>query len=132
MSQNLYCAYHVGKWFKYDRFGLNSSRPLLVSPMMVWCTEISSGVRFWPFPTCPKMTNFPPNGNFQACRKRTKCITGTDFFGLDYCTVKKWQTISKFGTNVRKRREREVAHLGIFFQFFCMRAALKGIKYEYL
>ena len=32
-----------------------------------------------PLATCLKMTNFPPNGHFQACRKRPKCITGTDF-----------------------------------------------------
>ena len=29
----LYCAYHVGKWFKYDRFGSNSSQPTLGSPL---------------------------------------------------------------------------------------------------
>ena len=39
----LYCAYYVGIWFKYYQ--------LLGSPLMVWCTEISSSVRFCPFPT---------------------------------------------------------------------------------
>ena len=28
---------------------------LLGSPMMVWCTEISSSDTFWPFPKCLKM-----------------------------------------------------------------------------
>ena len=54
MIGSFYCAYHVGKWFKYDRFGSNSSRPSLGSHLMVWCTEICSSVRFWPFPTCLK------------------------------------------------------------------------------
>ena len=53
----LYWAYHVGIWFKYDRFGSNSSRPLLGSPLMVWCTKIILVLDFghfrhawkWPF-----------------------------------------------------------------------------------
>ena len=32
-----------------------------------------------PLATWLKMANFPQNGHFQACRKRPKCITGTDF-----------------------------------------------------
>ena len=34
--------YHVGIWFKYDRFGSHSSWPPLGLPLMVWYTEINS------------------------------------------------------------------------------------------
>ena len=40
-------VYHVGKWF---RFGSNSPRPSLGSPLMVWCIEISPSDIIWPFP----------------------------------------------------------------------------------
>ena len=40
--------------------------------MMVWCTEISSSVRFCPFPTCPKMTNFPRKYPFSSMSETGK------------------------------------------------------------
>ena len=42
MWKLLYFAYHVGIWFKYDRFGSHSSWPPLGLPLMVWYTEINS------------------------------------------------------------------------------------------
>ena len=43
-----------------------------------WTLE-TLGDHWRPLATCLKMTNFPQNGHFQACRKWPKCITGTGF-----------------------------------------------------
>ena len=56
--------YHVGIWFKYDRFGSHSSWPPLGLPLMVWYTEINSSDTFWPFPKCLKIDTFCEIGHF--------------------------------------------------------------------
>ena len=44
-----------------------------------WKPLAALGDPWRPLATCLKMINFPPNGHFQAYRKRSKCITGTGF-----------------------------------------------------
>ena len=46
---------------------------------MVGCTEISSSVRLWPFPTCLKIAILEEIGHFGECRKWPKSNTGTNF-----------------------------------------------------